>query len=297
MKKNTIKLKLQRGCSAFVVMFAVVGLGPVYGQSATSMQAVKASGFRLNLGAGYNSSSVLGTVGGSYVTPLSSSLGLQIDAIGGAARSNGLLGGAGHIFWREPQSGSLGAYGSYLYGSGRPNSMSSDMHDAKAGVEGSYLVGNFGLQSVVGAEWNNFGSRIRENNTYFFDDTRFNWYATDHLKLDIGQRYTNNRGQIVGGADYYTAFNTMPVSFFVDSAYGGKDKVSAAANGLKIMAGVNFYFGGNAPTSALSNDTQGYMPDYLGNDAADLPKEQKHTLSSSLVCPEGLTPVNGHCPQ
>lgn len=258
-------------CGATLAVMGLAGLVPAYAQ-----QAVSAQGVRLDLGAGYNSSAWLGTVGGSYVAPLSTSLGMQIDAIGGAARSNGLIGTAGHLFWRNPQTGSLGLYGSYLYGSGRPNDMNNHMRDAKAGLEGGFLVGNFSLQNVVGVEWNNFGSRIRQNNSYFFDDTRFNWYATNQLKLNIGQRYTDNRGQIVGGADYYTAFGTTPISLFADAAYGATDKINAATNGLKTIFGVRVYFGGGgAASSPMLNDTQGYMPDYLNNDATDLPKQRR----------------------
>lgn len=282
MNMKTTKQTLKRCCSALAILGVAGALAPAYAP-AYAQQAVAASGLRLNLGGGYNSSSVLGAVGGSYITPLSTSLGLQIDAIGGAARSNGLVGGAGHLFWRDPQNGSLGAYGSYLYGSGRPNTMSNDMHDAKAGVEGSYLVGNFGLHTIVGAEFNNFGSSIHTNNTYFFNDTRFAWYATNHFKLDLGERYTDNRSQVVGGADYYTTIASLPVSFFADSAYGGKDKVNEADNGFKALFGVNFYFGGNAANTPLMNETQGYMPDYLGNDAADLPKQQKNN-NDGLTC-------------
>lgn len=265
------KSTMQRYSAALAVVCAAGWLTPAYAQ-----QAVSAPGLRLDVGGGYNSNSGLGTVGGSYVTPLSTSLGMQVDAIGGAARSNAMIGGAGHLFWRNPQSGALGLYGSYLYGAGRPNNINSDMHDAKGGLEGSYLVGNFSLQNVAGIEWNNFGSNFKSNNSYFFDDTRFNWYATNQLKLNIGQRYTANRGQVVGGADYYTAFNAMPISFFVDSAYGGKDKVNDATNGFKAMVGVRFYFdASSADSSPLLNDTQGYMPDYLGSDATDLPRERK----------------------
>lgn len=272
---NKMRLTLLRCSSALAVMCAAGWVAPAYAQ-----QAVSAPGLRLDLGTGYNSSSMLGTVGGSYVIPLSTSLGAQVDAIGGAARSNAMIGAAGHLFWRDPQSGSLGAYGSYLYGAGRPSNINSDMHDAKAGIEGSYLVGNFSLQSVAGIEWNNFGSNFKRNTSYAFDDTRFNWYATNKLKLNIGNRYTANRSQVVGGADYYTVFGTTPSSLFVDSAYGGRNKVNDADNGFKITAGVHFYFdGGSANTSPLLNDTQGYMPDYLGSDATDLPKERKFGAS------------------
>src|SRR5262249_58830960 len=64
-------------------------------------------------GGGGNHISSLYGADGSLSIPLAQQWGLQIDGSVGSLNSSGTSRGAGHVFWRDPSVGLLGAYGSY----------------------------------------------------------------------------------------------------------------------------------------------------------------------------------------
>ena len=55
---------------------------------------------------------------GSLSVPLAQQWGAQFDGGVGSDEGIGWLGGAGHLFWRDPSIGLLGAFGSYSHWNG-----------------------------------------------------------------------------------------------------------------------------------------------------------------------------------
>jgi hypothetical protein len=144
---------------------------------APSRQAVSAPNFKLEAGGGGgNGGGGFGYVGGSAAVPLGEPFGFQIDALGGMTRDNGFAGAAGHAFWRDPQVGAIGAYGSYVYGTGAWASNTAGMYNAKAGLEGQLYWGRLSFEGIAGAEWSRVGDGLgvdgRTNEVRFFDDAR-----------------------------------------------------------------------------------------------------------------------------
>jgi hypothetical protein len=50
---------------------------------------------------------------GSFVLPLACQYGLQVDGSGGSFNNNTIYSVGGHLFWRNPNLGLVGLYGSY----------------------------------------------------------------------------------------------------------------------------------------------------------------------------------------
>jgi hypothetical protein len=65
-------------------------------------------------GGGNHSNGFYGS-GASVSVPLAQQWGLQLDGDGGSEKGIGAYGGVGHLFWRDPSIGLLGAYGSYSH--------------------------------------------------------------------------------------------------------------------------------------------------------------------------------------
>jgi len=251
-------------------------------------RAVSTTNVRVEAAGGYNGSG-FGEVGGSLAVPLGDAFGFQIDALGGMAEENGIAGAAAHLFWRDPEVGALGLYGSYLYGTGdwgfdSNGFANSGMYDFKGGLEGQLYLGQFTLQGIVGVEWNNFGSEdafgyYGQSEARFFDDIRLAWYATDAFKLSIGHRYTNGVNQLVGGFEYLANFGSgTAASLFLDASYGNErpdysyygDRSSG--DDFTVLAGIRVYFG-SANTSVPSASTGGYYSKSDGYIPAKAPSQ------------------------
>lgn len=245
-------------------------------------RAVSTTNVRVEAAGGYNGSG-FGEVGGSLAVPLGDAFGFQIDAMGGMAEENGIAGAAAHLFWRDPEVGALGLYGSYLYGTGdwgfdSNGFANSGMNNFKGGLEGQLYLGQFTLQGIVGVEWNNFGNGNAyaysgESEARFFDDIRLAWYATDDFKLSIGHRYTNGANQLVGGLEYLANFGGgTAASLFVDASYSNERPDysyygnRSSGDDFTVLAGIRVYFGsGNASVSSAStggyySKSDGYIP-------------------------------------
>ncbi|WP_454683825.1 hypothetical protein [Ancylobacter moscoviensis] len=242
----------------------------------------------MEAGGGYNGAG-FGEVGGSLAVPLGDRYGFQIDALGGMAEENGIAGAAAHLFWRDPEVGALGLYGSYLYGTAdwgfdSNGFANSGMYDFKGGLEGQLYLGQFTLQGIVGVEWNNFGSGdafgyYGQSEARFFDDIRLAWYATDDFKLSIGHRYTNGANQLVGGLEYLADFGGgTAASLFLDASYSterpdyGYYGDHYSGDDFTVLAGIRVYFGSGS-TPAPSTSTGGYFSKEHGYIPAKAPSQ------------------------
>ena len=190
---------------------------------------------------------------GTISVPLAHSFGAQVD-LGSGAFGNRPLGYAtGHLFWRDPDKGLIGAYGSgLLYG----NNVGRGVWTA-AGEFESYL-GKFTGRAVLGVqgassytaglnpfEVYSYGGRSAFTTPdYFTDIVSATFYPIDDLALSVGHIYSFGRNAVTGEVEYLLPQfrgGNIALSAFVSAAYGWN-------NSSNIMAGIRIYFGNHDKT-------------------------------------------------
>jgi hypothetical protein len=190
--------------------------------------------------------------GGSVTFPLGQRFGFQADGLYSRISDSDFYGGAGHLFWRKPDTGLLGVTGGYLYRSG--------VDTYQVGAEGEYYLGRFTLGAFAG-----FGSISYANPAPFIDTqpNRFvgsvsvDYYVLDDLRL--GAAYVTAFGDNLGKGEieYQT-----PLSGLAFTAEG-----SAGDHGYyDWLLGVRYYFGGGSKSLRdrhRQDDPPGLMPQIL----------------------------------
>ena len=147
----------------------------------------------------------------SLSIPLAQQWGLQIDGGVGSLNNSGTARGGGHVFWRDPSVGLVGAYGSYSRWNGNSGVIvpRTALNIARAGAEGEYYLGRWTLGGVIGYESVRFniptvvpGGPAFSLPDRFFDSVRASYYVTDNFKLSIGHVYTLGRSALSLGSEY-----------------------------------------------------------------------------------------------
>jgi hypothetical protein len=178
---------------------------------------------------------------GSLSVPLAQQWGLQLDGGVGSDQSIGTFGGAGHLFWRDPSIGLLGAYGSYSHWNGF-DTLSLGHISANTGrfaAEGEYYLNRWTISGLVGAETVSINSGVVPFSVpnRFFDDVSASYYVADNFKLSIGHLYTFGRNGLTLGSEYGFALGGgRMVSLFVNALF-------AEGGNNAVLGGVRFYFG------------------------------------------------------
>jgi len=202
------------------------------------------------------SSTVWKGVGGAIGTisvPLGHSFGGQLDLGSGAFGNRPFGDAAGHLFWRDPDRGLIGAYGSgLLYGNhvGRGAWMTAGEFEVYLGkFTGRAVIGVQGASSYS-AGLNPFevysygGPSAFTTSDYFTDIVEAKFYPIDDLALSVGHFYTFGRNAVMGEVEYllpqFRGGNIAP-SAFVQASYGWN-------NSSNIMAGIRVYFGNHDKT-------------------------------------------------
>ena len=195
----------------------------------------------------------IGGAVGTITVPIGHSFGAQID-LGSGAFGNSALGAAGgHLFWRDPDKGLIGAYGDGLL---LGDKVGAGVWTA-AGEFEAYL-GRFTGRAVIGVqgasyyraglspfEVYSYGGRSAFTvPDYFTDIVEAKFYPIDDLALSVGHIYSFGRNAVTGEVEYllpqFRGGNIAP-SAFVSAAYGWN-------NSSNIMAGVRIYFGNHDKT-------------------------------------------------
>jgi hypothetical protein len=176
---------------------------------------------------------------GSLTLPLGCQFGAQIDTTA-ASFDNRFLGTiAGHLFWRDPAKGLLGAYGSYTYWD-----QVGGVRAGHVGPEFEWYNGRWTLQGVVGAEFGNtasgtVGSLIQtyEVKTRFFDQVNLAYYLQDNFKVYVGHRYLAGKNALALGSEW-----GLPMSNGVMAALFAEGRIGQGTfHG--VWGGVRLYFG------------------------------------------------------
>jgi hypothetical protein len=196
-------------------------------------------------GGGANHISSLYGADGSLSIPLAQQWGAQIDGGVGSFNSSGTARGAGHVFWRDPAIGLLGAYGSYSHwnGVGFATIPRIGASFSRGAVEGEYYAGRWTFGGLLGYETVRVNAPVVAGLTpfsipnRFFDAIRASYYPTDNFKLSIGHVYTIGRNALTLSGEYGFALGGgRMAALFAEGVIAGGGK-NAVLGGLRVYFG------------------------------------------------------------
>ena len=148
--------------------------------------------------------------------------GAQGDGVVGMIQDELFAHGAGHLFWRDPNTALLGAYGSY--------SVWDDLDRWRVGVEAEAYFGRVSLEGIVGWETGDV-----EDDVFSIADIAF--YPTDNFRLSVGHRYSSPGHMATAGAEWQFASGAnVGWAAFADGRIGENDYQA-------VFAGLRLYFG------------------------------------------------------
>ncbi len=195
----------------------------------------------------------IGGATGTITVPIGHSFGAQVDLGSGAFGNSALGTAAGHLFWRDPDKGLIGAYGDgLLLGDklGRGVWTAAGEFEAYFGkFTGRAIIGVQGASIYTGNVTDSYidahGGRSAFNIAdYFHDQIEVTFYPLDDLAISTGHIYSFNRNAVTGEVEYllpqFRGGNIAP-SAFISAAYGWN-------NSSNIMAGIRIYFGNHDKT-------------------------------------------------
>lgn len=202
-----------------------------------SLPAVSAVNGKIGTFVGDVSNNFAVGVSASLAFPLSHSWGAQIDGMFGTA-GGAFYGIGGHVFWRDPSRGLVGAYASYVgWGTSStvavatPTGGFADVTGAnvgKIGIEGESYMDRWSLEGLAAYQ---FGT-----NSGFAGRATIAYYLTDDFRFDLSARYLQGVGGI-GSAGIEWAPQGVHFSLFADAAVG-------ANSYSHLLGGMKWYFGG-----------------------------------------------------
>lgn len=184
----------------------------------------------------------VGGAAGSFTMPLGHSFGLQVDGVAASKDGEPVVGGAAHLFWRRPDLGLFGLYGS------AKSFDAQDVTRVRAGAEGEVYAGRFTLSGVAGYERTNApaatvgaipGFNILDlgGRTNFFAMANASFYAHDNWKLTAGYRYIAGIHAGALGTEYMFRSNAgAAYSVFLEGR-AGENRYAAVWGGLRVYFG------------------------------------------------------------
>lgn len=176
---------------------------------------------------------------GALAVPLGCALGAQLDLTGGSFEGKFLGTVAGHLFWRNPAEGLLGAYGDFT-----DWNQLAGVHAAHIGPEGELYRGWWTLQGVTGVEFGNaqtgaVGSVTQTFNiaTRFFDAVNLAYYATDNVQLYVGQRFVGGKDAAAFGVELGVPLGHGVMAALFAEGDVGQDSFHGVWGGLRLYFG------------------------------------------------------------
>jgi hypothetical protein len=182
---------------------------------------------------------------GSLSLPLARQVGLQIDGGVGSFDRSGTARGAGHLFWRDPSVGLIGAYGSYSHWNGISGviTLRSSLNIGRFGAEAEYYWDRWTLGALAGYETVrvNFpivpGVPVFSGADRFFDSISASYYVTDDFKISIGHLYTIGRNALTWGGEYGFALGGGRMAALFAQGSIGESGNNAAKAGIRVYFG------------------------------------------------------------
>ena len=130
---------------------------------------------------------------GSLTVPLGQQFGFQADGMLASIGGDAAAGAAGHLFWRDPMRGLIGAYGSWTYWD-----RNGGLNAYRIGIESEAYFQRFTLSGVLGVEAGDSGTRYLTSFTTsfgtsdFFERYDIKTRFFDRLDLSITLRTISN---------------------------------------------------------------------------------------------------------
>jgi hypothetical protein len=193
---------------------------------------------------------------------------------------------AGHGFWRDPDIGMVGVYGSGLY-----SSISNGHSVWQTAGEFESYQGQVTLQALLGLQGftrysspstisfpNANYSGFCPNPTRFMDDVSLKYYPTDNFSLSIGHIYTRGNNSAYVSSEYLFPVISpieMQMSGYLEASFGWN-------NSSTVLAGLKIYFNNKTKTLIRihrENDPQTHDLLAIKNNSAP---RQKPALSDIL---------------
>lgn len=187
----------------------------------------------------------IGGVVGTVTVPIGHQFGAQVDLGSGVFgnRANGSA--ASHLFWRDPDYGLVGVYGSGIY-----SAQADGRTQWNAATEIERYIGPITGKALLGAQGFGFNTTYVGSSYYghpwtphqpdrFFDKVSVTFYPIDDLALTVGHIYTRNTNGIHGEIEYIMPQfrgSEIASSVYVQGNYGWN-------NSSNVMAGLRVYFG------------------------------------------------------
>lgn len=198
----------------------------------TVLPAVSGVNGKISVEGGLFDAEGFGALSGSNSLPLGQSFGVQVDGSVGTLDEEFFGSAGGHLFWRNPEYGLLGVYGSFTALDG------VDAEVSRIGVEAEYYWNQVTLKGVIGAEFMDIDAPINydETNLFAFSDVSF--YAMDNLELSVGHRYTGEKHALALGVEYQLNQQVFAsgVSLFAEGRIG-EDEYQGAWAGVRMYLG------------------------------------------------------------
>jgi len=235
-------------------------------------------------GGGNHTNGFYGT-SGSLSVPLAQQWGLQIDGGVGSDKGTGAYGGAGHLFWRDPSIGLLGAYGSYSHWNGIETATFGHIsaNTGRFAAEGEYYCSRWTLSGLVGVETVSVNAAVVSGlpalsvPNRFFDSISASYYVTDNFKLSAGHLYTFDTHFLTWGSEYGVALGGgRMASLFAEGWIGEHGN-----NG--VLAGLRVYFGQHDKSLIDRHRQDDPTPAFLHRDVAVLRRDVEVLLANGLL--------------
>lgn len=270
------------GLLAATTIVATAFGGPAMAADATKMDlpAVSAFNGKIEVNGGYadlNGENGTGLFEGAaaFSMPLGQKFGLQADVTVSDALHNTSIGGAAHLFTRDPSSYLLGAYG------GVADVGSANL--AFIGGEGELYLGNVSVELLGGYMNVKPDGKKRQDKAFAVVDLGF--YATDNLRLSLGA--SSIAGFESGHAGLEYMLDGSPFSITADVGAG-------EAGFMAAKVGATLYFGGSEPDKSLirrhrEDDPPIHFDDIFasGGTAGFIEKKNSNTTPTPPTCPPG----------
>ena len=205
----------------------------------TSLPAVSAINGKFELGGGFGDLDNLDSSGvfygaGSLSIPLGDTFGFQADFAAIDAFDHTLVGGAAHLFTRDPSSYLLGAIGGY--------SKVGALDALWGGAEAELYMDNITFAASAG--YMNLDLKGFSSKDKAFALADVNFYPTENLMVILGVSSIAGLETAGAGFEWYFADQGLPISLNANARFGENSYATATA-------GITFYFGGNEGNKSL----------------------------------------------
>jgi len=235
---------------------------------------VKVGGF----GAHLNDETPAG-VFAALALPLSRDFGLQVDGVSGKGNGAPFYGVGGHLFWRDPSRGLLGAYASHLVWEASSDEGTTDFQRteaSKVGLESQLYLGRLSLEGMAAYQFGTLEG--------FAGKGTVAYYPRDDFRVHLTAGQVQGPGFFASAGFEWAPPTVRALSLFADIGFD-EDRDVRSLFGLKL------YF--SREDKSLIRRHREDDPD------VDLPNDLFQSIQTRQiagpVCPVGQTLINGFC--